>query len=250
MLRNPGIKGFEPLSKKHAKEMTKDEFASALKKDPIVILPIGAMEEHGSHLPLGTDTYEVEHVVDRLADQLDAVVLPTIPYGECRSTYNFPGTISLSFDSLRSVVTDIIAEVQRHKGRRLLIISGHAGGNHMVALKMAAQEAVRENGHLKIMVLSDYDIVPDFKEKKIPEWDGHAGMAETSRMLSIRPDISRKSGKVTKPKNPEYMILPDPERLFPSGIMGDPSKASPELGSRIDDFILKRLLSMIRKNLG
>jgi len=238
------------LPRKHAREMSKDEFRSAMKENPIVILPIGAMEEHGSHLPLGTDTFEVEYVVDRLAGRLNAIVLPTVPYGECRSTYNFPGTISLSFDTLKSIATDIISEVLRHKGRRMLIISGHAGGNHMVALKLAAQEAVRQNRDLKIMVLSDYDLVPDFKEAKIPEWDGHAGMAETSRMLNIRPDISRKGRQATKPKSPEHMILPDPERLFPSGIMGDPRKASPELGSRIDDFILRRLVAMIRKNLG
>lgn len=238
------------MSKRHAMEMTKDEFASAMKENPIVILPVGAMEEHGSHLPLGTDTYEVEYVVERLADRLDAVVLPTMPYGECRSTYNFPGTISLSFDSLRSTATDIISEVLRHGGKRMLIISGHAGRNHMVALKMAAQEAVRKDGGLKIMVLSDYDIVPGFKDATIPDWDGHAGMTETSRMLNIRPDISKKSRQVTKPKDPEHMVLPDPERLFPSGIMGDPRKASAELGGKIDDFILRRLISMIKRNLG
>ena len=230
--------------------MTKDEFGSAMQKDPIIILPIGAMEEHGSHLPLGTDTFEIEYVVRRLADRLDAIVLPTIPYGDCKSTYNFPGTISIGFDALRSIVTNIISEIIRHGGKRMVVISGHAGGNHMTALKMAAQEAVKEHSQLKIMVLSDYDLVPEFKGANLPSWDGHAGMAETSRMLSIRPDISRKGRKATKPKDRDFMILPDPEKLFPTGVAGDPRRASADLGQKIDDFILRRLIHLIKKNFG
>lgn len=238
------------MTAKYAKEMTKDEFESTMKNDPIIILPIGAMEEHGSHLPLGTDTYEIEFVVDGLSDRLNAIILPTISYGVCKSTYNFPGTISISFDTLRSLIHEIISEVIRHGGRRMLVISGHAGGNHMTALKMAAETAVNENPFLKIMVLSDYWLVPEFKGAEFPKWDGHAGMIETSRMLNIRPDISRKGTKSAKPKDRGYMILPDPEKSFPAGVMGDPRRASAELGRELDDFILGRLVRMIRKNLG
>jgi len=231
-------------------EMTKKEFATAMKSKPIVILPIGAVEEHGDHLPLGTDTFEIDHVVQRLADKVDAIVLPTIPFGECGSTYNFPGTISIRFETLNSMVRDILKEIIRHGGDRILILSGHAGGNHMTALKLAAKNAVRENPSLKIMVLSDYNLVPEFEKVKIPTWDGHAGMVETSRMLNIRPDISRKGKKATKRKKDDYMVLPYPERLFPSGVMGDPTRASEELGREIDDFILRRLVTLMRKNLG
>lgn len=237
------------MAARYANEMTKDEFGSAMQKDPIIILPVGAMEEHGSHLPLGTDTFEIEYVVMRLADRLDAIVLPTIPYGDCKSTYNFPGTISIGFDALRSIVTNIISEIIRHGGKKMVVISGHAGGNHMTALKMAAQEAIKEHSQLKIMVLSDYDLVPEFKGTKIPSWDGHAGMAETSRMLNIRPDISRKGRKATKPKDRDFMILPDPEKLFPTGVAGDPRRASADIGRKIDDFILRRLIHLIKKNL-
>jgi len=238
------------LAKLYAKEMTKDEFADALKKDPIVVLPVGSMEEHGDHLPLGSDTFEIDFVVERLSRKLRMLVLPTVNYGNCGSTYNFPGTISLSFETLRSLIYDILMESVRHGAKKILCISGHAGSNHMQAMRMAAEHIVKKCPGVKIMVLSDYDLVPEYKGGNIPGWDGHAGKAETSRMLNIRPDISRKGTKATRPKRKKYLVVANPESMFPSGIAGDPRTASPELGKKIDDFVLRRLIGLLKENLG
>ena len=238
------------MTSKYAKEMNREEFAAAMKGSPVVILPIGSMEEHGAHLPLGSDTFEIDFVINRISEKLDCVILPTLNYGNCGSTYNFPGTISVSFDSLRAFITDILKEVIRHDGRRILVISGHAGTDHMAAMRMAAKSIVKDYPDAKIMVMSDYDLVPDYKGGNIPSWDGHAGKAETSRMLNIRPDISKRGKTATRAKYREFMVLPDPESQFPTGVSGDPRSASPELGKKIDDYILRRLLGLIEKNLG
>ena len=238
------------MTSKYAKEMNREEFAAAMKCSPVVILPIGSMEEHGAHLPLGSDTFEIDFVINRISEKLDCVILPTLNYGNCGSTYNFPGTISVSFDSLRAFITDILKEVIRHDGRRILVISGHAGTDHMAAMRMAAKSIVKDYPDAKIMVMSDYDLVPDYKGGNIPSWDGHAGKAETSRMLNIRPDISKRGKTATRAKYREFMVLPDPESQFPTGVSGDPRRASPELGKKIDDYILRRLLGLIEKNLG
>lgn len=234
---------------KYAKEMTRDEFASAIRHNPIIILPVGSMEEHGNHLPLGSDTFEIDFVIDRLASKLNAIILPTLNYGNCGSTYNFPGTISISFDNLRAFIIDILSEVIRHGGKRILVISGHAGSNHMVALRMAAENVVKAHPKIKMMVMSDYDLVPEYKGGNIPNWDGHAGKAETSRMLNIRPDISKKGTVATKAKRKAFVVMPNPESMFPTGISGDPRHASAELGKKIDDFVLKRLIRLIDENL-
>jgi creatinine amidohydrolase len=233
----------------YAKEMTKDEFAAALKENPIVVLPVGSMEEHGDHLPLGSDTFEIDFVVQRLSKKLKMLVLPTVNYGNCGSTYNFPGTISISFETLRALIYDILAESVRHGAKKLLVISGHAGTNHMLALRIAAEHVVKKHPEVKIMVLSDYDLVPEYRGGNIPKWDGHAGKAETSRMLSIRPDISKRGTRASRPKRKEYLVLPDPESMFPSGIIGDPTKATAELGKKIDDFLLRRLVRLLKENL-
>jgi len=238
------------LTSKFAKEMNREEFAAAMRSDPVVILPIGSMEEHGAHLPLGSDTFEIDFVIERMSEKLDCVVLPTLNYGNCGSTYNFPGTISVSFDSLRAFITDILEEVIRHGGMRILVISGHAGTDHMSAMRMAAKAIVKKNPDVKMMVMSDYDLVPDYNGGNIPSWDGHAGKAETSRMLNIRPDISKRGKAATRARYREYMVLPDPESQFPTGVSGDPRSASAELGKKIDGYVLRRLLGLIEKNLG
>ena len=238
------------MTSRFAKEMNREEFADAMKRDPVVILPIGSVEEHGAHLPLGSDTFEIDFVVGRISEKLDCVVLPTLNYGNCGSTYNFPGTISVSFDSLRAFIADILEEIIRHGGRRVLVISGHAGTDHMAAMRMAAKGVVKKNPGVRMMVMSDYDLVPDYKGGNVPSWDGHAGKAETSRMLNIRPDISKKGKTATKAKYREFMVLPDPESQFPTGVSGDPRSASAELGKKIDDYVLRRLLGLIRTNLG
>jgi len=69
------------MTSSYAKEMNREEFAAAMKRNPVVVLPIGSMEAHGTHLPLGTDTYEIDFVIDRLSKKLDLLVLPTIDYG-------------------------------------------------------------------------------------------------------------------------------------------------------------------------
>lgn len=230
------------------KDITKKEFAKAIEDDPIVVLPVGSVEEHGDHLPLGSDTFEIDFVVERLSKRLKLLVLPTLNYGNCQSTYNFPGTISISFDALRSVVYDILSECARHGARKILVISGHAGTNHMLALRMAAEHVAKKHPQMRFMVMSDYDLVPEFKGGNIPKWDGHAGKAETSRMLNIRPDISKKGIRATRPKRKKYMVVANPESMFPSGVVGDPTKSSPELGKRIDDFVLKRLVMLLKES--
>lgn len=238
------------MTSNYAKEMNREEFAAAMKRRPVMVLPIGSMEEHGAHLPLASDTFEIDFVIERLAKKMDLVVLPTINYGNCGSTFKFPGTISIAFETLRALVSDILGEIIRHGGERILVISGHAGSNHMVAMRQAAQSTVARHPKVKIMVMSDYDLVPEYKGGKIPSWDGHAGKAETSRMLNIRPDISKKGKAATRPKYKDYMVLPNPEIQFPTGVSGDPRTATPELGKRIDDYVLKRLLALVKKNLG
>ena len=237
------------MTSKYAKELSKNQFTQAMKENPVVILPIGSMEEHGSHLPLGTDTFEIDFVIQRLTKKLKVLVLPTLNYGNCGSTYNFPGTISISFEALRSIIYDILSESVRHGAKKILVISGHAGTNHMLAMRIAATHVVSKNPEVKVMVMSDYDLVPDYKGGNIPAWDGHAGKAETSRMLNIRPDISKKGTTATRPKTKKYMVVPNPESMFPTGIAGDPRKATPELGKKIDDFVLRSLTKLLRENL-
>ena len=227
--------------------LTSKEFQEKVSDDLVVIVPIGSVEEHGRHLPLSTDCLQPVKVAELVASEegLDILIAPLIPYGQCSSTRNFPGTISITFESLKGFISDVISDLHRNGIRNIVVLSGHAGRGHMAALKLAAEDLVRELD-MKIMVLSDYDIAYGISDLDIPPGDGHAGFIETSRILSIDEDLVRGKGTVEFPQFPPFRVLRHPERYFTSGIMGDPSKASAEVGTRFNEIIAKRLSELIK----
>lgn len=231
-------------------ELTSKEFKTISERKPLVIVPIGSVEEHGSHLPLCTDSFQGEEVARRVALAFDGIICPPIRYGDCRSTRNFPGTISLSFDTLRMLVTDILSELDRNGIDKMLVITGHAGSAHMIALRLGAQAVVEKNPKLKIMLLSDYDIAYELRGKEVPEGDGHGGLIETSRMMNIRPELVKSQRPKGKTWSPPFMIVADPESYFPSGVLGDSTSASAGKGAKIDDYVVDRLCDMISKSFG
>src|SRR5205823_9930477 len=119
-----------------------DEFNSMYRVYTLVIMPIGALEEHCRHLPLGADMIQPLHVLDEVARRSGAFVAPPIPYGVCTTTRPYPGTVSVSVDSLKAFVRDVLEDFVRNGIRRVMIVSGHAGREHMIALRAAAQEAI------------------------------------------------------------------------------------------------------------
>jgi hypothetical protein len=102
----------------------------------IVILPIGVVEEHGAHLPLGLDSFAAEVYAASAAPHLkeagyEVVVAPTINYGVARAAIDFPGTLSLEPETLRSMVVEIGRSLARHGLNRLVILNGHRDLHHM-----------------------------------------------------------------------------------------------------------------------
>ncbi len=226
-------------------EMTSEEFASIAKRDPVVILPVGALEEHGRHLPLGADMIQPLHVVDAVAERTGAFVAPAIPYGVCTTTRPFPGTVSVSVNALKAFVRDLLADFVRNGVRRVMIVSGHAGREHMMALRAAAQEVVDAGTGLRATVLSDYDIIYA-SQGILPDGDGHAGAGETSRILTARPELVKGSSPPGKNEIPPYAVVEDPRQYWP-GVTGDPSKASKALGGKLDDLVIEELVKLVEE---
>jgi creatinine amidohydrolase len=124
---------------------------------------------------------------------------------------------------------NILEELVRNHFTRVLVLSGHAGQSHMAALRLAAQDIVwhheKESPEKKprIMVCSDYDFAYELKGKYFSEKDGHAGTIETSKIMAIRPELIKTKGARSFTKLPRFEIVADPERYFPSGVIGDPT---------------------------
>jgi creatinine amidohydrolase len=232
-------------------ELSMPEAEKAAEDGKVVIIPCGSIEEHGTHLPLCTDSIQAEYVALGVARKAGCLVAPPLRYGLCNSTHNFPGTITISFDSLRSIMADILEDFVRNGFKRLLVITGHAGGSHMTAIRLAAKTVV--NNHMnekdrpRIMVCSDYDFAFDLKMEDIDERDSHAGTIETSRVMAIRSDLIKGKGTRNYPSMPRFEVTPDPERYFPSGVMGDPTVASAEKGQKINEYVIEQIVKLVKE---
>ena len=226
-------------------ELTMKDFA-ALDPKPPLLVPVGIVEEHGPHLPLDTDTIQAIATCEATAKRIGALVAPAVAYGNCSSTRNFPGSFSLSFDTVRAIAREILLDCHRHSILTVAFVSGHAGGAHMRALKLAAEEVVADHPEMRIFVLSDYELLGGL-DTPFPKWDGHAGGLETSRMLALRPDLVKGSAAAHKVEFPDFLVEARPEKRFPSGVMGDPTLASAEIGRRANEHIVDRLVEILSK---
>jgi creatinine amidohydrolase len=229
-------------------ELTSTEFIEYMKKGPVVFLPIGGTEAHGSHLPLSTDSLQPEAVAEAVAQRVDGLVAPSIRYAFHSSTRNMPGTITLSFEITIAVVYDVLESLIANGASKLVVLSGHAGSSHMIALRQACTAIVEEHQDVRLMLLTDYDLAKKFPVDQTG--DGHGGMVETSRILDIAPRLVKKTDRVGKYVNYGFMIVPDAERSMPNGFVGDPSKASAELGRKINSYIIDELTAQVRKEFG
>ncbi|MDI6887759.1 MAG: creatininase family protein, partial [Candidatus Thermoplasmatota archaeon] len=120
-------------------ELTMEEVKKFVNDKSIVILPIGVIEEHGEHLPLATDSLQVEYIAERVAKKLgkNVFIVPSIRYGVCVSTDKFPGSISLTFDTMRALSYDILAGFIKNGFKKIILLSGHGGRAHLQALRLA-----------------------------------------------------------------------------------------------------------------
>ncbi len=218
-----------------------------IRENPLVIVPVGALEAHGPHLPLGADQIQAEATADALAERIGALVAPTLPYGNCSGTRPFPGTVSVSLGSLSRIMRELVEELARTGFRRVLVLSGHAAQGHMAALREGAEEAVRAIPTLRVAVLSDYDFVYELRGKLSPPTDGHGGLLETSRVMAMKPESVGSERPKVEYRYSRFRVGDPSVEEWPESVIGDTGSASPELGQRIQVHVLDRLEATVRE---
>ncbi len=228
-------------------EKTWMEIRDELAAGAPVLIPVGCVEEHGPHLPTGTDLFQAYHVCVETAERVSGLVLPPLHHGQCSSTRNFPGSISLSASTLRSMFIEILEGVIRSGAGKIMIVTGHAGSVHMASIKDACRETVEMHPTLKLWFLTDYDIAEKITKgnDEFNQRDGHAGDIETSRMLHINPSIVKEIPVGGPPGFEPFRVIPDPETCFPDGLMADPTLASADKGREVNDAIVEKLVELL-----
>jgi GTP cyclohydrolase II len=214
----------------------------AARRPRVAVVPRGATEQHGAHLPFATDPLVADALATRLAARLDsAVALPALPVGCSREHMGFPGTLDASAGTLASWLTDVVRSLARHGVERAIVFSAH-GGN-VEALRAAAPALRATAPGMAVDVLADLDGVTARLHAEAARFGiaaeaagHHGGEVETSIMLALHPELVRMDaaapGHVEPTDDPQSLFYPDLRRTAPSGIVGDPRGASAVRGAR------------------
>jgi len=223
-------------------ELTTEQVEAALKRDSVLVLPIGAIEPHGPHLPLATDFIVAEAVSSALVERgaaagHDVWLLPALGYTKSDEHARLPGTIWLRYSTLFDTLVDIGASIAQTPARRLLIVNAHGGNSALV--EVAARE-VRRRFDLQVFFVSG-PAQPGPTERGLGI---HAGWAETSLMLHLRPDLVHMDKAVPAiadavadvthvgfRKAVQFAWLSTD--FAESGVIGDPTGADAETGGRL-----------------
>ncbi|MBI5446149.1 MAG: creatininase family protein [Deltaproteobacteria bacterium] len=228
-------------------DLTMAQFEAGLRETSTAIVPLGSLEEHGGHLPLSTDTFQVVEVARRAAEQVPVFVAPPLHYGYCRSTRDHHGTVSIAPETLRRHLFDVGAGLYRNGIRGLILASGHAGGIHVSSMEEAAERLVEAFDDLEVAAFCEYRWAQE-EARGIAETedDGHAGEIETSRILALNPSLVRGTSPEEYPRFEKPFIAREKRPEWPGGVWGDPSKASKEKGEVLYERSAARLAELVR----
>lgn len=220
-------------------EMSWEEVKDYLARDNRVVLPLGATEEHGRHLGLGTDFIEAEAIARGVGERTNVAVAPTLNYGMSHALLGFPGTLSLRPTTLIAVLEDLFRSLYRHGFRRVLVVNGHGGNT--AALSSALHLVADDLPDLRAKTFEWWTDVESYRvviDALGPQVGSHASPGETAFMLAVRPSavkLDRLSG-VDAPVLPsrEFTTARSFAAKYPDGIMGlDPHTATREAGEAL-----------------
>ncbi len=203
----------------------------------LLVVPLGSTEQHGHHLPLGTDTTVACAVAEAATGALDGALLaPALAYGASGEHEGFPGTVSLGTEALTGLLVEYGRSACRWAGR-VLLVNGH-GGN-LDALRGAGTQLRTEGRDVAWFPCG------------VPGGDAHAGRAETSLMLHVEPGAVREDRAAAGETAPLAEILPrlraeGVRGVSPTGVLGDPAGASAAEGAALLQAVAEALVAAAR----
>ncbi len=249
--------------------LTWPEMKAAIGRDPqpVVAIPIGAVEDHGPHLPISTDNDILEGVLAECGRRAggDLLVLPTIPFGLDEHHMDFPGVIAIEIETALAYLAQTAISVARHGFTHLLIVNGH-GSNHAIC-DLAARKCVLATGAIcaatTVNAAVDPALVADViatERRGGPGSIAHACEYETAMMLHLHPervDMTKAHRDIGQLKL-KYFNWDHPEpsayawqdwwsRFSRAGICGDAAAATPEFGQRMFEATVERFVELARE---
>ncbi len=225
-----------------------------------ILIPIGSIEQHGYHLPLGTDSYAAESIAEEVAKKEDIMIAPLLYYGWSPHHMVLPGTVTIRPEILFELLYDIISSLQEHGYDKFILLNGHRIVN-VTWMQMAAEKAKRKLG-VKVYIADPAYLSKEFKWGKI----GHADEIETSHMIYKYPELVQlekaedysHQGSSYKEVDPSYegnvlCYVPSSKGEMEEsvekggGTSGKPTLSSEEKGKEYFDLVVDNLCNIIKK---
>jgi len=236
------LSGLEPLTQAATE-------AADASKAAEVIVPLGALEQHGPHLPLGTDTFIAREIATRAAQEVgNCQIAPCVPIGASAHHLSFAGTTSIAGETLASAIADILATLLSHGFGAAYLITGHAG--NCGAMQAAAASLSPQQAE-KTLIFADWPAMRDAVHQVAETQLGmhrdvvgtHAGHFETSIMLAIHPDLvdlsSAAAGYIGPPEVAGPRLSSEGiQAVSPIGVVGDPTLATAAAGELYLDALV------------
>jgi creatinine amidohydrolase len=221
-------------------EIAWPEVGEYLKRDQRLIIPIGTCEQHGRHLPLGTDTLMAERIAHDLSSEFGVLVAPTVSYGvNVETDEAYSGTASFRRKTLHRALNDILASWEGHGFEEFILITAHFHDPHLDAVTTV----VTEHARVRVLDLHSVKIGQYLEKQRGPE---HAGEAETSVMMYLAPELVRRDEIHDYPLHPKQLRrylrgrMPRPPAGC-EGAVGHPSAASVKKGEEIYRHVLDKI---------
>jgi len=237
-------------------EMTWPEIEAYLKTVDTAILPCGAIEQHGPHLPVDVDYFDAKYMASKVAEACEdpkPLVLPPIPYGVSYHHDAFKGTLSVTNDALSRFVYDIGMSLAKNGIKKIIILNGH--GDNAPTLTYAAQ-MINRDAHIFVCVDTGESSDIDLYDLIDTPNDIHAGEIETSTSLAIRPEMVQmdKAINETMKFGSKFLDYDNARsvnwyvrthKISESGVMGDATKATAEKGKKMWALMIKQMVHLV-----
>jgi creatinine amidohydrolase len=208
---------------------------------------VGAVEQHGRHLPASTDTDIATALCRAASARSGAPLLPTLWAGSSQAhTTAWPGTLSLSPRLLIDVVVELAAWIRASGFTRLLLVNAHVG--NAAPLRVAVDE-IRARGELRVGLVSWYELTPEIAAEVTADADDwHAHAAETSLMLHLRPElVDRDEIRDDEDRTGDLVLSYTVAETSREGLTGAPSRASAEQGAALFEAVVTALAECIER---
>jgi creatinine amidohydrolase len=231
--------------------------------DAILVIPVGAVEQHGPHLPLTVDIEIPTRIASLLAERIKVFVAPAVTYGarslpQSGGSPNFPGTINIRSSVLTDYLEDIIACYIATGFRSIVILNGHYENESFIfeAVELCRQEGTLEGA--KVIAVGWWSLVSDAVVEKLfgdrfPGWHAeHASACETSLMLHMRNDVvgPTRVDNATPPRPGIYVFPTDSSKISNRGVLGSSSPSTAEIGLTLCEEICSQLVALIKDHMG